>query len=126
MKQTISISLDKLGICTSTLCMLHCIAVPVVFIFGLDSLLLALENEWIELVIIGTSLVVGLISFFSGYRVHGQHSLPVLFMAGFLLIVNGEGVDNIWLAAVLSVSGALVIAYAHIQNLKFKTLANVQ
>ncbi|MEO1654856.1 MAG: hypothetical protein AAFU64_15015, partial [Bacteroidota bacterium] len=58
-----------------------------------------------------------------GFLQHKQHFIPVLFVAGFLLIVNGESVGSLWLAAVLSVSGAAIIAYAHVQNLKWKRRA---
>ena len=115
-----AVAIDKLGVCTSAFCMLHCLAVPLLVIFGLDSLLFAIDQEWIELTIIGASLVIGLVSFMGGFIQHRQHFVPVLFVAGFLLLVNGEAVAGSWQAAGLSIAGAAVIAYAHIQNLRLK------
>ena len=116
--------IDRLGMCASALCIMHCIAVPILLIFGVDSLLWWLEQEALELFLIGLSLTIGLVSFAAGYLRHKQHFVPVLFVAGFLLLVNGESVGHGWVAVGLSVSGALVIAFAHVENLKWKRYAS--
>ena len=103
--------------------MIHCLSIPLFLLFGFDSLLRVLDQEWIEWTIIVTALVIGLVSFYVGYRTHRQHFVPVLFVAGFLLIVNGESVPYALVSVGLSVSGAMVIAYAHIQNLKLRRYA---
>ncbi len=121
-----SISLDRAGVCASMLCMVHCILVPVLFVLGVDSIIWMIDQEWIELTFIGLSLTIGLISFLGGYVRHKQHFVPVLFVAGFLLLVNGEAVSSLWLAMSLSVAGATVIAYAHIQNIKWKNHASAR
>ena len=115
--------LDRIGMCTSVICMVHCLAIPLFFLFGLDTLLRVLDQEWIEWTIIFSALVIGVVSFLGGYLTHRQHFVPVLFVAGFLLIVNGESVAHAWVSVGLSVSGAVVIAYAHIQNLKLRRYA---
>lgn len=112
--------LDKIGICTSAVCMVHCLSIPLFLIFGFDTLLIAFDQEWIEWIIIASALVIGLLSFIGGFLRHRQHFVPVLFVAGFLLIINGESVAHSWLSVSLSIAGALVIAYAHLQNLKWK------
>ena len=119
-----SASFDVIGICASAICIVHCLAIPVLMVFGVNSILWAIDQEWVELAIIVTSLTIGSISFILGYRRHKQHFVPVLFVAGFLLIVNGESVGQEWLGITLSVVGASIIAYAHLQNLNWKrTLA---
>lgn len=119
-KQSISLILDKSGICVSILCMLHCLAVPLLLILGTDSLLLMIDQEWLELLIIITSFIIGSISFMQGFFQHRQHFIPILFCAGFLLIVNGESVKSTWVTVGLSIAGASIIAYAHYQNLRWK------
>jgi len=115
-----AVALDKIGICTSVFCMVHCLAVPVLFILGMDTLLLAVDQEWVEMTIIGVSLLIGLIAFMGGYLRHRQHFILVLFVAGFLLLVNGEAVAGSWQSLGLSIAGAATIAYAHFQNLRWK------
>ena len=119
-------SLDRVGICTSLVCMLHCLVIPILLVLGVDSLIWLTSMKWMELTIIGLSFVIGLISFFGGYVRHRQHFIPVLFVAGFLLLVNGESVSRLWLAMCLSVTGAIVIAYAHVLNIKWKNHASVR
>ena len=115
-----SITIDKLGICASLLCMIHCLALPLLLFLGLDAVLLLIDQPWIETTIIATSLVVGLIAFARGYLQHRQHFISVLFIAGFLLVVNGEAIEDSLLALILSLCGACIIAYAHLQNQFFK------
>ena len=112
--------LDKIGMCTSAICMIHCLIVPFLLIFGFDSVLKFVDQEWIEWTIILFALFVGAISFIGGFRSHKQHFIPVLFVAGFLLLINGESVSTTWLSTSLSIAGALVIAYAHILNLRWR------
>lgn len=116
---------DKLGMCVSAICMVHCLAIPILLLFGLDAVLLVVDQEWLELLIIVFTFGVGVISFLSGFVRHKQHFIPVLFIAGFLLIVNGEAVSHMWVSLLLSVSGAIIIIYAHVQNLKWRSHASI-
>jgi len=86
----------------------------------MDTLLRLINQEWVEWVIIAAGLLIGLASFSGGYFKHKQHYVPVLFLAGFLLIINGETVASEAMAVILPVSGAGVVIYAHLQNLVLK------
>ena len=119
-KKQITKSFDLLGICASFICAIHCLAVPFLLILGLESILKVVDNEWVEVSILLSSLFIGLIAFLSGLVKHRQHFIPVLFVAGFLLIVNGEAVESEWLSVTLAVTGAAIISYAHFQNLKWR------
>ena len=114
---------DRIGICTSVICMIHCLAIPFLLLFGFESMLRWVDQEWIEWTIIVVAVLIGLISFLGGFLKHRQHFIPVLFVAGFLLIINGEAVDHMWISLILSLAGAFVIIYAHVQNLKWKNHA---
>jgi hypothetical protein len=82
-----------------------------------------IESEWIEWTIIAVALLIGVISFLGGYLAHRKLHIPILFVAGFLLIINGESLQNEWISLTLSVSGALLIIYAHFHNLQNKRYA---
>ncbi|MGB3467268.1 MAG: MerC domain-containing protein [Cyclobacteriaceae bacterium] len=114
------IMLDKIGMCTSILCMLHCLSIPLFLLFGFDVVHRIIDQEWVEWMIIAGALGIGILSFLGGFIAHRQHFIPVLFVAGFLLLINGESVGHAVISLSLSVSGALVIVYAHVQNLKWK------
>ncbi|MEM7297266.1 MAG: MerC domain-containing protein [Bacteroidota bacterium] len=117
---------DKMGMCASAICMLHCLSIPILLLFGLDAVLIVVDQEWIELLIIILTFAIGVTSFLSGFITHKQHFIPVLFVAGFLLIVNGEAVSHLWVSLLLSVAGAIIIIYAHVQNLKWRYHASVR
>lgn len=113
-------SLDKAGMCVSVVCMVHCMSIPFLLVIGFDSVLSLVDQEWIEWTIIIVALFIGLGAFLSGYLAHRKHFVPTLFVAGFLLIINGESVVNQWVSLALSLSGAALVLYAHVQNLKYK------
>lgn len=115
-----SVLLDRIGMCTSVICMAHCFSIPLFLLFGFDVVLRLIDQEWVESTIIVFTLIIGIASFLSGFLSHRQHFVPVLFIAGFLLLVNGESVNDTWISESLTVAGVLVITYAHVQNLKWK------
>ncbi|MEM0940083.1 MAG: MerC domain-containing protein [Bacteroidota bacterium] len=114
------ISTYRIGICISLLCFIHCFSIPIFLILGFDSLLKFIDQEWLEWIVIAFALIIGLVSFISGFRIHRKHYVPVLFVAGFFLLVNNESVANTWLSVGLSLAGTLLVTYAHVQNLKWK------
>ncbi len=122
MKSQTKPTLDLMGICTSFICMIHCISIPLLIILGFDSILWMVDNEWVEMAILLASLLIGGIAFFRGYLLHRQRFIPLLFVAGFLLIANGESVAPEWLGILVAVFGASLIAIAHFQNLKYRRL----
>ena len=120
LKSSLGFLLDKVGIFTSIFCIIHCLAVPFLLLFGLDSLLRMADQEWIEWLLIACSFIIGLISFLRGFLTHRQHHIPILFVAGLLLLINSESVSHFWVSLTLSITGASVIIYAHLQNLRFQ------
>ena len=117
------ISIDQLGMCASALCIVHCMAIPILLILGVDAMLLWMDAEAMELLLIGLSLVIGLISFVGGYLKHKHHFIPLLFLAGFLLMINGESISSDWLGVAISVFGAGIIIYAHFHNYRLRRYA---
>lgn len=122
MKEPTRPTMDLMGICTSFICMIHCISIPLLVILGFDSVLWMIDNEWVEMGILFASLLIGSIAFFRGYLLHRQRFIPLLFAIGFLLIANGESVAPEWLGILVAIFGATLIAIAHFQNLKWRRL----
>lgn len=122
----LNINSDKIGICVSFFCLVHCLSIPLFLLFGFDSILRFIDQEWLEWSIIIFALCIGVVSFLGGFMAHKQHFISVLFVAGFLLLVNGESITNTLTSISLSISGVLVIIYAHVQNLKWKRYAHAR
>lgn len=119
-KTSLSLALDKLGICTSFMCMAHCVATPLLVLIGFDTALRLVGAHWLETALLSTALILGLLSFYLGYARHRQHHIPVLFIAGFLLVVNAEVIPTRWASLGISAAGAVILVYAHFQNLVWK------
>ncbi len=130
--KTIS-KLDMLGFSASTICAIHCAAIPVILLFlpliGLEFI----TDPFIEIALIGLSLIVGVYTLTRGYLRHHRRVYPiVLFITGLAIIAIGhfafghelhEGevpeIDAIAvLGAVIIPLGAIMIAIAHYMNRK--------
>lgn len=122
MKRPAQSTMDLMGICTSFICMIHCISIPLLVIVGFDSVLWMIDNEWVEMAILFASLLIGGIAFFQGYLLHRRRFIPLLFVAGFLLIAKGELIDPEWLGIMVAVFGTILIVIAHFQNLKWRRM----
>jgi drug/metabolite transporter (DMT)-like permease len=117
---TVSRYLDRIAISLSAICVVHCLAVPLIVAilpiaaisFGGDSHFHALML-WLVVPVSVAGLVMG-------YRVHGRLSLVALGVAGVLVVAAAATFGHEqWspLAEVLvSVAGSLLLASAHWMN----------
>ena len=112
-------NLDKLGITASTLCAIHCAALPFVMtllpLWGLDFL----ADQGVEITMLVFSLLIGIWSLARGYRAQHHSLWPIsILIFGFLLICSGHFLPVERFEAVLIPLGGLSIAAAHFTNLK--------
>jgi len=120
MKQrSYKINLDRLGITASTLCAIHCAALPFVItvlpMWGMGFL----ANEAVEITMIALSLILGVWSLSSGYRKQHQRIAPILVLIlGFICIAFGHFSGLEMLEPVLIPLGGFTIAAAHYFNLR--------
>lgn len=104
----------------STLCAIHCAAVPV-FLTSLPLVGLGfLANPWVEWGMIIVALVVGVWSIAGSFLNSHHKALPlVLLVIGFATIIFGHIFTKGWLEAVIVPLGGLAIAAAHFVNYKY-------
>jgi len=120
MKQrSYKINLDRIGITASTLCAIHCAALPflitVLPLWGLGFL----ANEAVEITMIALSLVIGIWSLSSAYRKQHRRITPILVLiTGFACIALGHFSGIEWLEPILIPIGGFTIAAAHYINLR--------
>ncbi|RYU91876.1 MerC domain-containing protein [Mucilaginibacter terrigena] len=115
-----AIKLDNVGMTASTLCAIHCAAVPVFFtslpLIGLGFL----ANPWVEWIMIIIALVVGISSIGTSYFKEHHRVLPLaLMLAGFTTIIVGHLFITGWVEAVVVPMGGFMIAAAHFVNYKY-------
>ena len=112
--------LDRVGISTSLLCVLHCLMTPV-FVAFVPLLSTAFTHEWFHRTIVLVAVPVAIAAFWNGFRVHRK--VAVLALGGFGLIVM---VSALWLARdsrtlemVMMVAAGVSLGIAHYRNLKW-------
>lgn len=113
-------NLDRLGIFISSLCIVHCLLLPI-FILSLPIMArYYLAHPWFHVVIAVLVIPVGLFAFIRGFRHHRKKIVVGLGIPGLLIVAFGpllvHTLFNKWNeAAILLVGSALLIA-AHILN----------
>lgn len=106
------------GIAASTLCLLHCLAMPLLLL-ALPALGWA-AGEHIHGMLIGVALPAALLSLVPGYLAHRRASVPLLGGAGLAglaaaVFVAGPRYGDAAETA-LSVAGAILLCVAHLRN----------
>lgn len=112
----ININSDLIGISSSVLCIIHCLALPVLFVTGGFAGVDAHAAEgfhWMDMAFAGIALLA---AFFTGRHTHRKYIRKLLtagwlmFMAGVLL--KGDGILHYLMHA-----GSLVLIATHVHNL---------
>jgi hypothetical protein len=115
--------LDRVGMAVSVICIIHCIAAPIVLFF-LPAVATALisEESIVHQTLYGLIMVVALFSFIPGYRLHKKRLPLVLFGAGIaglffatFLVHDISGLGHAWESIFAIPSSAFIVA-AHYFN----------
>lgn len=108
------ISLDGAAIGVSTLCIIHCLALPLLVV-ALPALAAVAEVEWVHKALV---LVAAPVSLFAMTRLHGVEGrllISALIVVGLALLIAGAFVEALHDHEVLlTVAGALILSVAHI------------
>lgn len=108
---------DLAGVGASLLCILHCVATPMLVV-GLPTLEL-LERP-AHAAFAGAILCIGLLAFIPGYRQHRRWPVVLLGLVGFSLLSAGvllpEGIMGEGTETGLTVLGGTLLVAAHLRN----------
>jgi len=112
-------NLDRIGMTASTLCAIHCAAVPLLItllpLYGMEFL----ANEAFETFMILLSLILGVSSLGRSYiKGHRKPLAIILLIVGFALIAMGHFSGIAAVEPVLIPMGGLFIAAAHMVNIR--------
>ncbi|GMV13402.1 MAG: MerC domain-containing protein [Polyangiaceae bacterium] len=118
---------DTLGMIVSIACVAHCIAVPLVLgllpAFGLSFLAKDGLHEVLAVVV----LLVAILAFAPGYRVHRLRHVPALGAAGVTLLSGAAfapGLSLVVESAMTALGGTVLVA-AHVLNRRALTRTHV-
>lgn len=107
---------DKFGICLSSICLIHCIFLPLFLVISphiLSHNHEYVENEFFHQLIIILILVGALFAFIPAYKIHKKKLPMVLFLIGLTLIIISSFLDH---NVSLSILSSIFIIFAHIKN----------
>jgi hypothetical protein len=109
--------LDSLAIGASTLCLVHCLALPALLILAPAlAAYLAIPEEFHLLALI-VAVPTSLIALSTGYRRHGQRWPGAIIVPGLLLMLLGlVAASTIWAETAFTVTGAILLAVGHAIN----------
>ena len=114
---------DKIGICASGLCLVHCLATPLLLIFFPTSLFADIHFELTHQIfaVIVTSSI--LIAVYPTCREHGHYDIIALAITGIILVLGAVFSHEIIgdnFSHGITVLGSIVLIIAHIKNMKVR------
>ncbi len=90
-KHSLALRLDSIGFFASTLCAIHCAAMPFLFLFLSFYGLQFITNPLIEFLFISSSVLIGIFTFSHGYFKHHKRLYPfAIFVFGLALVLTGH------------------------------------
>ena len=116
---------DRAAICFSSLCILHCLLLPVVLVAYPIGILVMLSDEIIHQIMVSMALPLSLVSLYVGYGHHKRNQLIFIGGIGLVvlvlpLVIPYEAISEsgeTW----LTLSGALILCLAHVVNFRLCT-----
>jgi hypothetical protein len=121
----IKINWHALGISATLICAIHCAIAPLLLsslpLFGVN----IIENIWIELLLLATAFVIGITTFWHGYKKHHHKLVPIsLFSIGIFLFIIHQLIKLHYSVWILVLPGVTAIISAHILNYRLCRKAN--
>ncbi|MFN7176638.1 MAG: MerC domain-containing protein [Thermaurantiacus sp.] len=118
-------ALDAAGAALSSLCLIHCLAVPL-FALAMPAVVGAsghdhAHDHLLHLLLIGLAAPVSVFAFWRGLRRHGRVGPLTLGVAGFALMLAGAFAHGP-MVQLMTVAGGLVVAGAHLANWRARRL----
>lgn len=117
---------DRLGICVSALCLVQCLALPVLLVAAPAASLW--RGEVVHLALLAVVIPVSVVAFAGGYRVHRDARVLWPAAAGLVLLAGAAALDLMalagpWMVAAVSIPGAAALIGAHLANLRLRRRA---
>lgn len=108
-------NLDMFGIAGSTLCAIHCSALPLLLATGSLSGLAWMESHWVEYLFLGSAVLLAGWSIYGSYSKHQRPAALIMAILGFILFFIGM-VQHNHSEIGLTTLGGVIIALAHFVN----------
>lgn len=108
---------DHAGILLSSLCLIHCLAGPIIIALGLTSVSMSfLSNEKFHLALVLPIVLVAAWSLPRGFKLHQTYFPIVVALIGIVFLISGLIFEE--MESVLTVTASLLLIFAHFSNQK--------
>lgn len=122
MKTLTSVS-DSVAIGLSSLCIIHCLAAPLLVVLLPSLTVIQFEDEIFHLGLLLAVVPISLISLGLGCKQHKRIGVLALGAIGIVVLVSALFVESLpngeTLEKVLTVAGALIVAFSHFLNFRY-------
>lgn len=114
------VSLDTLGIIASTICMVHCLALPVVLVAMPTVTARLMESDYTHFVLAGAVTAFCLLAIVPGYLRHNHKTVLGLMIAGLSLVLTATfflhplGLEGLEMPLISL--GNILVVIAHVCN----------
>lgn len=116
---------DRAAICFSSLCIFHCLLLPVLLVAYPIGIVVTFSDEIFHQIMVSVALPLSLASLYVGYGHHKRNQLIVLGGIGIVMLVLPlitpheliSDSEEIW----LTVAGAVILCMAHVVNFRLCT-----
>lgn len=119
--------LDRLGICASAACMVHCVALTLMVLVAPVLSAGIFDSEWFHALLLLFIVPVGAMAFWAGYLSHGRRRLLLAGISGLFILVLAAVLEMSLLpplaAAALTSVGGIMLISAHWGNLRCRRCA---
>jgi hypothetical protein len=116
--------LDGFAIGASALCLVHCLALPLIFAVAPAATRLLGMPAWFHVAAFAVAVPASALAMLRGYRLHGV-LLPVIFatLGLFLLGLGALAGFRLFLETGVTVAGSLILAAGHLRNWRLQRRA---
>jgi peptidoglycan/LPS O-acetylase OafA/YrhL len=116
-------TIDRIGVITSTTCVVHCLLAPVLISYlAVYAHFIPSEENTHRTLAVGVT-TLGVIAIGFGYRKHGRASVLALTALGLAIILAGafagDRLPNHWCEVLVTLTGSSCMVLAHRQNHTF-------
>jgi len=116
---------DKAAITLSTLCFIHCLALPLMMVLMPSVWLASLNDERFHQLLLFAVLPISLYALWRGYRQHQQGMVLSVVLLGLVLLAAsallGHDMLGEWGEKLLTVIGAVTVALGHWWNYRVRS-----
>jgi hypothetical protein len=112
--------IDKLGICLSFCCGIHCLVTVFLITLGTSELSYLLLHHKVDNLMSVAIILIGVIALLPTLIIHKNYGLIGLFLLGFIVLKVGDAFTNIWLKSLAIIIGTVMIIGTHYFNFRKK------